>query len=296
MLTVTNVTKKFGDLTAVCDLSFELAAGEVLGLVGQNGAGKSTTFKMILNFLEPTAGSLSFLGHQLGPNDLNEIGYMSEERGLYMDMTIEQQVVYFARLHGLTTKEAKARLGDWMDKLHVKGKVTSKIKELSKGNQQKVQLITTMIHEPKLLILDEPFSGLDPVNVAALIEVIKEARHKGAAVIFSSHNMQNVTEVSDKVLMLVNGKRRLYGGLDQVRASFERQKLYLEGDFDWQSLTGYQAIKDDHPGKILTFENEQQARACLEQVKNSPNLEGYRLLEPSLDDIFKMVLGGNRHE
>lgn len=177
-MSLQNVSKTFDNQMAVSNLSFNLKKGETLGLVGQNGAGKSTTFKMILNFITPDSGKILFDKHKLLYKDLDFIGYMPEERGLYLDMTIEQQVVYFAELHNYPKNKTLQNLSYWMDKLNVKGNNKSKIKTLSKGNQQKVQLITSFIHQPRLLILDEPFSGLDPVNtenlIAAIIELKKE--------------------------------------------------------------------------------------------------------------------------
>src|SRR5699024_9520590 len=192
LLSLQNVFKTFDNQKAVSNLSFNLKKGETLGLVGQNGAGKSTTFKMILNFINPDSGKILFDNHKLSSNDLDFIGYMPEERGLYLDMTIEQQVVYFAALHNYPKNKTIQNLDYWMNKLSVNGNNKSKIKTLSKGNQQKVQLITSFIHQPRLLILDEPFSGLDPVNTENLIAAIMELKKRGITIIFSSHNMQNV--------------------------------------------------------------------------------------------------------
>lgn len=183
-MSLQNVSKTFDNQMAVSNLSFNLKKGETLGLVGQNGAGKSTTFKMILNFITPDSGKILFDKHKLSYKDLDFIGYMPEERGLYLDMTIEQQVVYFAELHNYPKNKTLQNLSYWMDKLNVKGNNKSKIKTLSKGNQQKVQLITSFIHQPRLLILDESFSGLDPVNTENLIAAIIELKKRGTTIIF----------------------------------------------------------------------------------------------------------------
>ena len=239
MLKIKGVTKKFSHLTAVKNLSFEVEQGEVIGLVGQNGAGKSTTFKMILNFLSPDAGEITINSKKLRNDFLDNIGYLPEERGLYLDMTIKQQVLYFAQLHNYSKAKASEELPNWLDRLAVKGTERTLIKNLSKGNQQKVQLITTLIHKPKIVILDEPFSGLDPVNISLLIKVVKQLKKEGAAVIFSSHNMNNVTEVSDKILMLVNGEQKLYGPINQIRSKFAKNKVYLEGIFNEMQPTDF---------------------------------------------------------
>ncbi|MBB1079643.1 ATP-binding cassette domain-containing protein [Limosilactobacillus sp. STM2_1] len=293
MLKIDNVSKSFSNVLAVKNLSFEVKRGEVVGVVGQNGAGKSTTFKMILNFLSPDAGEITINSKKLKNDFLDNIGYLPEERGLYLDMTIKQQVLYFAQLHNYSKTKASKELSYWLERLAVKGTERTLIKNLSKGNQQKVQLITTLIHKPKIVILDEPFSGLDPVNISLLIKIVKQLKKEGTAVIFSSHNMNNVTEVSDKILMLVNGEQKLYGPVNQVRSKFEKNKVYLEGIFNTLSPSNFSGIlnqKDDFPGKVLTFNSEENARKAIKKAKAEPSLTGYRLLEPTLDDIFRRII------
>lgn len=295
MLSLQNVSKTFDDQVAVSNLSFNLKKGETLGLVGQNGAGKSTTFKMILNFLTPNSGKILFDNHKLSSKDLDFIGYMPEERGLYLDMTIEQQVIYFAALHSYPRNKTLQNLDYWMDKLSVKGNNKSKIKTLSKGNQQKVQLITSFIHQPRLLILDEPFSGLDPVNTENLIAAIMELKKRGTTIIFSSHNMQNVEQVSDKILMLVNGVTKLNGSVNEIKDSFPKNHVYLEGPFDDKtinSFSGLENISPSYPGFILKFDTEKNARLAIKNLKNSyyDQITGFSLLLPSLDSIFKKVI------
>ena len=295
MLSLQNVSKTFDKQVAVSNLSFSLKKGETLGLVGQNGAGKSTTFKMILNFLTPNSGKILFDNHKLSSKDLDLIGYMPEERGLYLDMTIEQQVVYFAALHNYPKNKTLQNLDYWMDKLSVKGNNKSKIKTLSKGNQQKVQLITSFIHQPRLLILDEPFSGLDPVNTENLIAAIMELKKRGTTIIFSSHNMQNVEQVSDKILMLVNGVTKLNGSVNEIKDSFPKNHVYLEGQFDDKtinSFSGLENVSPSYPGFILEFDTEKNARLAIKNLKNSyyDQITGFSLLLPSLDSIFKKVI------
>lgn len=303
MLSLQNVFKTFDNQTAVSNLSFNLKKGETLGLVGQNGAGKSTTFKMILNFINPDSGKILFDNHKLASKDLDFIGYMPEERGLYLDMTIEQQVVYFAALHNYPKNKTIQNLDYWMNKLSVKGNNKSKIKTLSKGNQQKVQLITSFIHQPRLLILDEPFSGLDPVNTEILIAAITELKKRGTTIIFSSHNMQNVEQVSDKVLMLVNGVTKLNGSVNEIKDSFPKDHVYLEGQFDNKtinSFSGLENVSSSYPGFILKFDTEKNARLAIKNLKNNyyDQITGFNLLLPSLDSIFKKVIAqeGKNHE
>lgn len=297
MLQIIQVYKEFGDLKAVADLNFSLKSGEVLGLIGQNGAGKSTTFKMILSFLHPNHGNILFNDHPISVSDLDLIGYMPEERGLYLDMTIKQQVLYFASLHNYNKKKTLIDLEYWMEKLAVKGRLNDKIKSLSKGNQQKVQLISSFIHHPKLLILDEPFSGLDPVNSELLIEAVLDLKSQGTSIIFSSHDMRNVERLSTKILLLINGHTRLSGNIQDIKASFGKTNLYLENAFSLEelnSLNGVISIQPDYPGYHIVFDTEQAAIEALEKAKKNNTLTGYRLFEPDLDAIFKQVTQENK--
>ena len=254
MLEAKHLTKTFGDLVAVNDVSFTVEPATIMGMIGQNGSGKTTIFRMLLDFLHPEkGGTVTWNGMPVSNQVRNIVGYLPEERGLYENMTIQDQVIYFARLRGMERDEIIERLGFWMEKFAVKGKVTDKIKTLSKGNQQKVQVIGTLIHEPKLLILDEPFSGLDPVNAELLQNGIMELKAKGSSIIFSSHNMNNVEAMCDKLLMIHNGDKVLYGGVHEVRESFGRTRLFIETkDFtleELKALPGVTSVTEEYPNK-----------------------------------------------
>lgn len=288
VIEIKNVTKIFNKKKAVDNLSLTLDGGEILGLIGQNGAGKSTTFKMILNFLKPDGGDMIFNGRSISYNDLDEIGFLPEERGLYEDLKVEEEIKYFSKLHGYSQTNIDEKIDFWIKKLNVKGTRKDKVKNLSKGNQQKIQLICSFIHEPKLLILDEPFSGLDPVNAEILIEAVIFLKNSGTAIIFSSHNMQNVENLSDKILMIKNGVTVLSGKVNDIKNSFGKKLLYIEGDFNTIDLENMD-IKKDGTGYLIKFDDELQAREYLEKQKKFADLKGYKLMTPSLNEIFKDV-------
>ncbi len=206
-LKIDKVRKNFGDKIAVDNLNMVVKPGEVMGLIGQNGAGKTTTFRMILNFISADQGRITWQDGPINQEIKQKIGFLPEERGLYQKMTVEDQILYFAELHGMKRADARLKLQDWMKRLEVVGKPMDKVQTLSKGNAQKIQFIATLIHEPEFLILDEPFTGLDPVNTELLRNEIKRSRDKGSAVIFSNHNMSDVELLSDHLLMLKGGQR-----------------------------------------------------------------------------------------
>ena len=226
-LKIDKVRKSFGDKIAVDNLNMVVKPGEVMGLIGQNGAGKTTTFRMILNFISADQGKITWQDGPITQEIKQKIGFLPEERGLYQKMTVEDQILYFAELHGMKRADARIKLQDWMKRLEVVGKPTDKVQTLSKGNAQKIQFIATLIHEPEFLILDEPFTGLDPVNTELLRNEIKRSRDKGAAVIFSNHNMSDVELLSDHLLMLKGGQTILNGTVEAIRASYGRTRIYL---------------------------------------------------------------------
>lgn len=301
MLEVKHLRKTFGDLVAVDDVSFEIEPGTIMGIIGQNGSGKTTIFRMILDFLTPEGnGEVLWNGVTLTDKVYNTVGYLPEERGLYEKMTIEQQIIYFAELRGMKKEEIIDRIDEWMVRFNVKGKRTDKIKSLSKGNQQKVQLIATLIHEPKLVILDEPFSGLDPVNADFLKKGIVALKDKGSCVIFSSHNMNNVEEICDKLVMIHNGKQVLYGSIEEVRNSFGRTKLLIEAS-DWTeeqlaALEGVKVVKHHYSNEyILELEDESYGKAIFDRVAKGSYLPVFYQQAPTLEEIFKMK-AGESHE
>lgn len=295
MLEVKNLKKTFGTLTAVDDISFTIPDGQILGMIGQNGAGKTTTFRLILNFLTADSGEVLWNGRPLQKTDYDVIGYLPEERGLYPKVSIEDQIIYFAQLRGKSKKEIKPQIDKWMEKFQVKGKKTDKIKSLSKGNQQKVQLIATLIHQPKLVILDEPFSGLDPVNAGLLEAGIKELKEQGACVIFSSHNMNNVEEICDKLVMLRNGSMVLDGTVQEIRANFGRKKLFLETPLSIDELSKMHGVikaKVTKDGvKVLELENPEDGKAIFEQVTKNGYITTFSQQSPTIEEIFKMKAG-----
>lgn len=295
MLKVENLVKTFGDYTAVDQLSFEIPDGKILGLIGQNGAGKTTTFRLILDFLTPDSGVVLWNGHKLDEKDYNDIGYLPEERGLYPKVTVQDQLIYFAELRGKTKKEIEPKIDEWMETFKVKGKKTDKVKSLSKGNQQKIQLIATLIHEPKLVILDEPFSGLDPVNAELLKDGILALKEKGSCVIFSSHNMDNVEKICDHLVMLKSGKMVLNGKVHDIRESFGRTKVFLESPLtvaEIEPLTGVQqAIKREDGVVEVTLSDPKAGEELFARATQFGYIPMFNQQPPTLEEIFKLKAG-----
>lgn len=302
MLEVTNLVKTFGDLRAVDDVSFNIESGSIMGIIGQNGSGKTTIFRMILDFLTPEEnGKVFWNGKEMGKELYNIVGYLPEERGLYEKLTVEQQILYFARLRGMDAKDIKDKIDVWMEKFAVKGKRTDKVKTLSKGNQQKVQLISTLIHEPELVILDEPFSGLDPVNSDLLMKGILDLKAKGSSIIFSSHNMNNVEDLCDKLVMIHNGKQVLYGTVSEVRESFGRTKLFLETN-QWNlerlsELDGVTNVQQRGMDNfVLSLADASFGEAIFNQVTHGKYIRTFSQQPPTLEEIFKMKAGEATNE
>jgi len=295
MLEVSNLRKEFGDVTAVDDLSFTIEPGEIMGLIGQNGSGKTTTFRLILNLLNQDKGTVFWNNEPVTSKQFNQIGYLPEERGLYPKVTIEDQLLYFAELRGRKRKDIQPKIDEWMDRFDVKGKKKDKVKSLSKGNQQKVQLITTMIHEPSLIILDEPFSGLDPVNADLLENGIKQARDNGASIIFSSHNMNNVEELCDSLVMLKKGKQVLSGTVKDIRETFGRTRLFLESRMTKEDLDKFKGVKDirkqDENRLVIELKNPEVGEQIFSEATKDGYIPTFSQQPPSLEEIFKRTAG-----
>ena len=291
MLNVTNLTKRFGNTTAVHDVSFAVGPGEILGLIGQNGAGKTTTFRMLLNLLQPDQGTVTWNQQPLAKLSRETIGYLPEERGLYPKMTIAHQICFFAELHGMKRPAVMAVLDQWLDQFQVKGKPTDLVKDLSKGNQQKVQLIAAMIHTPQFIILDEPFSGLDPVN-AHLLEVgIRRLRDQGSAIIYSSHDMRNVEAISDRLVMLKNGAVVLSGKLDEIREQFGQTRLYVQSPLTQQELQAFPGVITVTPrsrGFLVKLTDPQVGHDIFAAATHQGYIPEFSQQAPSLDEIFRM--------
>lgn len=290
MIQLTDISKKFGAHTAVADMNMTLTPGKVTGLIGQNGAGKTTTFRMILNFIEPTSGSILWDDHPITQLDKQRIGFLPEERGLYQKRTVEEQVLYFAELHGMSRADAKSSLIQWMKRLDVVGKPTDKVQTLSKGNAQKIQMIASLIFEPDFIILDEPFSGLDPVNTSLMMSEIIRMRDNGAMIIFSSHDMSNVTKISDDLTMLKNGKTVLQGPVQNIREQFGRTRIYVESPTtatELAAIEGVATVTKQGTGFDLVLSDEAAGRRVFELVTRNGYIPAFSQQPPTLDDIFR---------
>lgn len=298
-LKIDKVRKSFGDKIAVDNLNMVVKPGEVMGLIGQNGAGKTTTFRMILNFISADQGKITWQDGPITQEIKQKIGFLPEERGLYQKMTVEDQILYFAELHGMKRADARIMLQDWMKRLEVVGKPTDKVQTLSKGNAQKIQFIATLIHEPEFLILDEPFTGLDPVNTELLRNEIKRSRNKGAAVIFSNHNMSDVELLSDHLLMLKGGQTILNGTVEAIRASYGRTRIYLESDLPNEELsviTGVESIEKRGSGRSIKISEAEVGREIFQKVAKDGYVQAFVQSPPSLDEIFRMEAAENNQE
>lgn len=298
-LKIDKVRKSFGDKIAVDNLNMVVKPGEVMGLIGQNGAGKTTTFRMILNFISADQGRITWKDGPINQEIKQKIGFLPEERGLYQKMTVEDQILYFAELHGMKRADARLKLQDWMKRLEVVGKPMDKVQTLSKGNAQKIQFIATLIHEPEFLILDEPFTGLDPVNTELLRNEIKRSRDKGSAVIFSNHNMSDVELLSDHLLMLKGGQTILNGTVEDIRASYGRTRVYLESDLSNDELSlisGVESIEKRGSGRSIKISEANVGREIFQKVAKDGYVQAFVQSPPSLDEIFRMEVAEHDQE
>lgn len=290
MIQLTNLNKTFGQNIAVSNMNMTLTEGKVMGLIGQNGAGKTTTFRMLLNFIKPTSGTITWNDQPITQNDKQRIGFLPEERGLYQKRTVEEQILYFAELHGMKRSDARVALKDWMKRLDVVGKVSDKVQSLSKGNAQKVQMIASLIFEPSLLILDEPFSGLDPVNTSLMMDEIIRLRDNGAMIIFSSHDMNNVTKISDDLTMLKRGKIVLQGPVQNIREQFGRTRVYVESSTSSAALKAIDGVASVTPhgvGYDLILSEEEAGQRVFDLVTKNGYIPAFSQQPPTLDDIFR---------
>ena len=292
---VSHVRKAFGDQLAVDDVSFEVKAGEIFGLLGPNGAGKTTTIRMMLDIYESDKGKITLFGSPIKPETRDRIGYLPEERGLYQDITLERCLIYLARLKGLSKDEAKTRLDDYLKRFDLESHRKKKVKALSKGMQQKAQLIATLIHEPDLIIIDEPFTALDPVNTQMVKDILVEQRNLGRTVIMCTHQMHQVEELCDRMLLIDRGKVLLYGSLREIQAQFASQEVYLELSEELPAdLPGVVSISQRNHGLLLNLEENMKPEALLRMLLDR-NLTVLRvdLALPTLDEIFIQTVQGD---
>ena len=294
MLEIQKLEKSFGQKQVLFGVDFRAESGQILGLIGKNGAGKTTIFHSILRFLE-YSGNITFDKQPISQETYRKIGYLPEERSLMPKLTVYEQVRYLANLKGVPNAVVKEKLPQWMERLQVKGKVTDKIKSLSKGNQQKVQLIITLLHEPNLIILDEPFSGLDPVNTEILKQVIIEEKERGATIIFSDHVMTNVEELCDDVVMIRDGNVILDGSVQEVRNQYGKTRLFVSSSL---SQTELEALPHVSKANLtnqgtwrLILDDEAAGKELFDLLTKGQYIETFDQQAPTIDEIFKLESG-----
>lgn len=294
MLKVENVTKFYGDFKAVDNLSFEVAQGEIFGLLGINGAGKTTTFRMIMGLLDKTEGNITLNGKNIDYSVTDDIGFLTEERSLLTKLTVKEQAIYFGALKGMSDEKILERLDLLLKKFGIEEYKNKKIKELSKGNQQKIQFITSILNEPKLLILDEPFAGLDPFNIELFKSEILDLSKKGSMIIFSSHRMDHVELFCKKLVVLVNGKSVLSGNIKDIKESYRKKTILLKGDIDVKKLKEIKGVEDIIE-KSDEFEvkitSKDVAKKVFKLISKCKNITKFVVEEPSLNEIFISKVG-----
>ena len=294
MLKLENVTKYYGDFKAVDNLSFEVKEGEIFGLLGVNGAGKTTTFRMIMGLIDATEGSITLNGKKIDYDVTDEIGFLTEERSLLTKLTVREQAIYYGTLKGMKEKDIINRLEELLKKFEISDYIDKKIKELSKGNQQKVQFITSIINNPKLLILDEPFSGLDPFNVEMFKKEIVEMSKKGSMIIFSSHRMEHVELFCKKLVVLMNGKSVLEGELKKIKKQYRKKNILVKGDIDIEKvkkIKGVIEVISNASEYEIKISSEEVVDEVFKYVSKCDNVTKFVVEEPSLNEIFVEKVG-----
>lgn len=302
LLTAEHVSKRYANHTALDDVSLTIPEGSVYGLLGPNGAGKTTLIRIINRITAPDSGRVLFDGHEIAPEDIYRIGYLPEERGLYKKMKVGEQALFFARLKGLSRRDATARLKVWFEKFGIQNWWDKKVEELSKGMAQKVQFIVTVLHEPRLLIFDEPFSGFDPINANLLKEEILALRDKGSTVIFSTHNMSSVEEICDHITLINKSKNILSGRVDEIRrrhganifeVAYRGDKTALRRAVEGRcEILEGAAEESVYRTLKLHVERDEEVREVIAAVNEAVELRSFREIIPSMNDIFIRAVNG----
>lgn len=289
---VRNIAKTFGAVKAVRDVSFEVNPGEIFGLLGPNGAGKTTSIRIILDIFKPDSGKVSILGGPMSEAKKDRIGYLPEERGLYQDIPVERCLVYLATLKGLEEGEAHARVSAFLERFDLAGSRRKKVKELSKGMQQKAQLINTLVHDPEVVIIDEPFAALDPVNTQMVKDLLREKRDEGKTIIMCTHQMHQVEELADRIALIDQGETVLYGDLTDIRRQYASDGVLVRTLNELPvTLPGVREIRDHNSSKLLRIEPGKTAQDILSVlVEKGIILEQFEVAMPTLDEIFIQVV------
>ncbi|MBZ0199172.1 MAG: ATP-binding cassette domain-containing protein [Ignavibacteriaceae bacterium] len=296
MLSVKNLIKQYNKIVAVNDISFDVREGKIFGLLGPNGAGKTTAIRTILNIIKPSSGSIQFDGKPITEEFFNTIGYLPEERGLYKKSKVIDVIKYFAVLKNLSAKKAASLADEWLKRLSITDLKWKKIEELSKGNQQKIQFIIAVLHEPKLLILDEPFAGFDPINQEAIKEVVLSFVDQGKIIILSTHQMDTAEKLCSDILLMNNGKEVCSGPLNEIKQQFGLNVVHIEFSGDVSSIKNHPAVLDAHlynnTADIKLKENVLQ-HEFLRSISQHFNINTFSIVNPSLHQIFIDVIQRN---
>jgi len=290
MLEVKHVAMSYGEVKAVQDLSFTIQPGEIFGLLGTNGAGKTTTFRMIMGLIKPKEGSISYFNHEVSYDDVNTIGYMIEERSLLTKVTVKDLMMYLGQLKDVSKEDIETRLDYWLERFGISSYKTKKVKELSKGNQQKIQFIAALINNPKLLILDEPFSGLDPINTEIFVSAIRDFQKQGAMVIFSSHQLDHVESFCEKIVVLEKGKVILEGPIQEIKEAYQKLNIKIKAkniDIDIiQSIEGVINVDVQPHETMVKVSSKDRVKDVFNYIKTCDDVMTFDVLEPPLSEIF----------
>ncbi|NUU61722.1 ABC transporter ATP-binding protein [Paenibacillus agri] len=293
-LKLEQVVKQYGEKTAVNQISLKVSEGEIYGLLGANGAGKTTTMRMVLGLIYPDEGKILYNGKTFNSELQRIMGYLPEERGLYPKVKISDQITYLAQLRGMSRSEADKSLRYWLDRFEVPEYYNKKIEELSKGNQQKMGFIAAVVHKPQILILDEAFSGLDPVNVELLKDTVKELRDQGTSILFSTHRMEHVEELCRNITILDRSNTVVQGEIREIKKGYPREQVLLRtpGEVSGlESIAGVTAVKRQERGYLLTISEIEAAQRILQQAIGQGEVEHFEIKEPTLNQIFIRAVG-----
>jgi ABC-2 type transport system ATP-binding protein len=287
------VTKAYENKVAVSDLSLSIEAGQMFGLLGPNGAGKTSSIRMMMGITVPDSGRIVLFDKPFERNSLEQVGYLPEERGLYKKMKVLDQLIFFGQLHGLTGDEAQKRALAWAGRMEIADALPKRTEELSKGMQQKIQFIATLLHDPRLIVMDEPFSGLDPVNAVLVEQTLLELKSQGKAILFSTHRMDQVEKLCDSICLINNGKAVLAGNLRQIKARYERNHVIVEfeGNSAFLNSNEVAQAKNFSGHAEITLKPNGDAQKLLHEAAAVATIFRFELVEPSLEEIFIQTVG-----